>query len=526
MSARQHTSLYLLKNNALALIDQEFDGKQKHNLTGELDGFFYLFHDAPTPPAWAVTFYELTGSELTPAFETQHPGALLIIKYKGYDFLFSFGNAWNKIKINWYHSNFGKKIALNSIPNDQLSSLKMEQVLARWHIATETAPNPTKLQSFGVQAGRDLVHGIEGKPAAALLEAFGSKIKGFSALGFKMAFSNIKDTLDHTIAQYQSSNYKNIWPELDYISQLTDQALVQQLDALLELKLASPQSLAILLSVPNLKDQDANIPSAYWIGRIKRVKNSGITTSPSLYINAWLSLCTSKRQTPTVSYAKETSVHLFDDAMDEIGLTNVYNCFCDEEGLNGRQYILSGGVWYGIELNFISQTNVILNRIVTTRFPLTRWNGSDLEGAYNEQCCTPVNGLICMDAKNIHYGGGQSKFEFCDIWDPNNNVLYFVKNVSSSAHFSHLAEQIRRTLELLFSSDQSFRDQLINKINAEYPNADTAWLKQRAVPGTVKLCMVSMGRHFNQFPFFAKCSLAKLVNEIGINGHEIEFFEA
>ncbi|MBC7698079.1 MAG: TIGR04141 family sporadically distributed protein, partial [Bacteroidia bacterium] len=369
-------------------------------------------------------------------------------------------------------------------------------------------------------------HGIEGKPADALLSVLGSSIKGFSALGFKALFVDIKNTLDHVIAQYQSSSYKNIWPELDYITQLNDQTTIDHLHTLLNAKLITVQAKAILLSAPNLKNPDAGIASSYWIGRIRAITNGGIVTSPSLYIGAWLNLCSQKKQIPTAFIAKKTPVHMFDESSNEIGLTNIYNCVCDEEGHNGKQYILSGGIWYEIELNFIKETNRVITKILTSQFPIDKWDGIDDEGIYNKKCCDTNNRLLCMDAKNIHYGGGQSKFEFCDIWDPHNNIIYFVKNITSSSQFSHLAEQIRRTVELLFSSDQHFRDELIKKINTHHKTANTTWLKQRSTPGSIKLCMVSMGKHYNSFPFFAKCSLAKLIKELGTNGHELEYFQA
>jgi uncharacterized protein (TIGR04141 family) len=40
-------------------------------------------------------------------------------------------------------------------------------------------------------------------------------------------------------------------------------------------------------------------------------------------------------------------------------------------------------------------------------------------------------------------------------------TLYFAKIASRSSGMSHLLEQVRRTTELLFGQDQSYRDELI-----------------------------------------------------------------
>jgi uncharacterized protein (TIGR04141 family) len=58
-------------------------------------------------------------------------------------------------------------------------------------------------------------------------------------------------------------------------------------------------------------------------------------------------------------------------------------------------------------------------------------------------------GFLSFDAKNIMFGGGQSKFEFCDILHMKSKTLFFAKIPSKSSGISHLVERVRRTLELL-----------------------------------------------------------------------------
>jgi uncharacterized protein (TIGR04141 family) len=58
------------------------------------------------------------------------------------------------------------------------------------------------------------------------------------------------------------------------------------------------------------------------------------------------------------------------------------------------------------------------------------------------------------------YGGNQSKFEFCDLLYMQSKTMYFPKIASKSSGMSHLVEQVRRTTELLFSADGTYRQAL------------------------------------------------------------------
>ena len=112
-----------------------------------------------------------------------------------------------------------------------------------------------------------------------------------------------------------------------------------------------------------------------------------------------------------------------------------------------------------------------------------------------------------------------------DFMDPKNRVLFFAKIASKSSGMSHLVEQVRRTSELLFSTDPSFRKELTTKIKKLYPKADTSWLNVRPKPGEWNLCFVSLGRSKDNLPFFAKCSLVKICDDLRSRGHEVSFID-
>jgi len=116
-------------------------------------------------------------------------------------------------------------------------------------------------------------------------------------------------------------------------------------------------------------------------------------------------------------------------------------------------------------------------------------------------------------------------FEFCDFVDMKTRSLCFAKLVSRSSGMSHLVEQVRRTTELLFDTDGSYRRKLSEVFKVQHPSADTTWLGSRPRNWAWSLCLVSLGRPAKDLPFFAKCALWKLHRDLIARGHEVFFVQ-
>ena len=185
----------------------------------------------------------------------------------------------------------------------------------------------------------------------------------------------------------------------------------------------------------------------------------------------------------TVAEAKSTRIHLMDEYKEEIKAYNVFQCFGYELALGGQQYVLSSGVWYEVVASFLSKINNTANAIPNPKTKLVFWNPGESEGQYNLRCAAE-RGFLFFDAQNVLFGGGQSKFEFCDFLDLKAKTLFFAKITSRSSGMSHLVEQVRRTAELLFSTDDGFRKELVKVFSKYHPSIDTAWLDSRPRNGT------------------------------------------
>jgi uncharacterized protein (TIGR04141 family) len=247
-------------------------------------------------------------------------------------------------------------------------------------------------------------------------------------------------------------------------------------------------------------------------------------STPYLTFDGWLNFLAREKLPTNLSQAKTTKVHILDDSKTELKNCSIYDCFGYEISQGSATYVLSSGIWYEVTSDFVERINKTIKSIPWPGTTLPGWNPGHSEAQYNSECAK-LSGFLNCDAKNLHYGGGQSKFEFCDVLHPKSRTLYFAKIVSRSTGMSHLTEQVRRTAELLFSADNNYRKKLAGMFKKYHPTADVTWLKSRPRQGDWNLCMVSLGKKAENLPFFAKCGLAKTYKDLIQQGHTVTFID-
>ena len=512
-------TIFLLRvDQAATFQEKQVTGKTVHPLSAPLDGEFIPVISAGGEPAWVGEIRTLTQSDLSSPMRSQSPGGLLVVRRSSRTFVLTFGHAWQKLEDEWLERDFGRRVALNSVRPSNLIELRAEQVFARWHVASERAPRASSVKEFGVEFDRDLVAAIEGVPTS---KSLGLAIRGGTNLRVNLPLSKLGTVLDEVFLLYESDAYKKEWPEIDNITPVRDETLISQLDAQLDadLKSGAAEKKIVLFTPAHRRDELAVVDS-YVFGRMTKSP----AASPYLMVSSWLNYLEKHKQSVSVAAARKSPVHLLDGNKEEIKVWTIYDCIGYEVSISGRPFVLSSGTWYEVVQDFLSRINALVKSIKPPKDHLVPWNQTELEGAYNLRCAKDKK-LQHFDAKSINFGGGQSKFEFCDLADGTGRVLYFVKICSKSSGMSHLLEQARRTAELLFSGDDAYRKKLTRVFEKHHPKVDRTWLKSRPRNGEWQLCLVSLGRPASQLPFFSRCGLARFHNELSQRGHDVRFLD-
>jgi uncharacterized protein (TIGR04141 family) len=441
-------TFYLLKPDMVATFQTKVkEGRVVLPLAEPLEGEFIVFPPSAGEPAWVdVVRSALQVPPALTALNAQSPAGLLVIKRDKDTFVVSFGHAWQKLDDPWLEPDFGLRVALNSIPPNKIVEIRAEQVFANWHIASERAPRATFVHDFGVEFDRDLVATLDGIPSNSSI--LGEHLRGGTNVHVKTPFSKLGDILDKTGSLFRSNAYKKRWPEIANVNTVRDPGVIDKLDQHLDAEFESGEAekKLVLFTPAHRHNEDLQLAHSYVYGRM----SAKAASRPYLMVGSWLDYLRGKEKAPSTAEAKETPIHFLDDGKEEIKSYRVYDCFGYELSLNGRPYILSSGAWYEVKADFLSLVNeYVTKQIKAPSVALPDWNGEEDEGDYNTRC-GKMPPFLHFDCKNIMYGGGQSRFEFCDFMHRKSQTLFFAKIASKSSGMSHLVEQVRRTAELLF----------------------------------------------------------------------------
>lgn len=510
-------TIYLLKKDQVAAFDERFPpgAAGAIALAAGLDGRFIPIPSAPRLPRWVVGITPLLATTGGFSLLAQSPSGLLVLARAGRTFIVSFGHAWQQLEDDWLERDFGRRIALNLMAADGLLEIRAEQVFAKWHVASERSPKATTVDEFGVQFDRDLVGAVEGVPKD---ESLGSTIRGATSLRLRLLPSDLVGFLDKAEHRFQSNAYKKHWPDIDNLIPVKSTALIDKLEAKLDQDLGSAAARKrIAMFTPMFRRDEAITADSYVYGRLA----ASSATTPYLAIESWVNKLSAKGLSPSVVEARNTAVHLLDSAGEELKGCSAFQCFGYETELSGHQYVLSSGTWYEAAEDFWERVNREIAKLDAPSIALPPWNHTDNEDVYNASCAGPD--LLLFDRTKIWYGGGKSQFEFCDLFHAGGKVLIFAKVPSKSSGMSHLVEQVRRTSELLFSTDGAYRKALKNVFKKYHGGADRDWLDARPYNGEWEFCLISLGRGAKDLPFFAKCSLMNLNGALRERGHRVSF---
>jgi uncharacterized protein (TIGR04141 family) len=192
----------------------------------------------------------------------------------------------------------------------------------------------------------------------------------------------------------------------------------------------------------------------------------------------------------------------------------IYNCLNAEVDKNKRKYFLGNGKWFEVNTSFVQEVDQAFKRIRKNSIKLPDYNHNN-ENEYNKVVAQKLKGA-CLDAKNLVYGGNQSKIEFCDVLTKDRNLLY-IKRYAGSSVLSHLFNQVVVSGDLL-ASDEKFRRKVKQQIIPQNLKSIIPLLKLE--PRKYKIIYVIIGKSGRaanvNVPFFSKITLLyKVPHPIG-----------
>lgn len=489
-------------NIFLIKLDFDYDSiipsvdKLKHlnfSLEGGENADFYTKTDDPTKPAWSDFFNGFDAKELIG--ETSSPSALLLLTVDNRVYAITFGFGRYFLSHESYEKMFGMKVVLNSV--EKVVSIDKKAFDAISSRSRIQSVRETSVLQFGIDIDRDILKGIKGKPIDRTL---GSTMNGSDALTVNVNtnLNSLPKLLPEYCEKFLDDSYKKSeFAFVDDIKFVSNKSTITELDEKFIQRLLDEDIKDIEMSIPDIVDYEIYSEFSY----------STKSTVNSLQVLSFLDSMKIPTYGLSTKRLKDKKIFAVDSSGERQVYWSAYKCFYVETELKDKQYILTDGIWYEANKDFISKLDTYVSQIPISNREFPDYDDNN-ELEYNTRAGKAL-GMVLFDQELIYIDYG--KIEFCDLYS-NNKEMIHVKRGSNSSSLSHLFAQGLVSCET-FLQDQPFRE----KVNEKLPNnlkLKNVNRKPVSSDYTVVFGIVSKKEQAIDLPFFSKVNLRRACRQI------------
>jgi uncharacterized protein (TIGR04141 family) len=455
-------------------------------------GKLYVQRNAPRPPPWARFFKNyLPTSQLGLVASS---GAVLLMKASEKMFAITFGQGRHLLNADSWEERFGLRVALNSVGEGNLRSIDKRTFDAISRHSREQASREADARDFDFDIEQDLLRAITGTPTRSEL---GRRMSGMDALHIAVPtdIDSLSDLLSAYYEKYLDESYRQTFPWVDQITEISSRALVDELDEAVIQRISTGDMDSIWMAVPEVIQWE-RVEGFRWPGRRSPQHHD-------VHLQGFLDSLPNL-QSLSKKALKQRKVECIDEDGRRTESWQAYRCLHVEMDRDGDSYLLSGGKWYRLTRDFVQEVNEAFSRLPRYKHNLPPYEDST-EGAYNERVAkSDPDRYVLMDRKDIPYGGGHGQVEFCDILVDGRDILH-VKRYGASSVLSHLFSQALVSGEL-FQTDPEFRRRVNERLPERHRFEKT---DPRPDPDRfhVVFCVISDVPGDLTLPFFSRLNL-------------------
>jgi uncharacterized protein (TIGR04141 family) len=409
-------------------------------------GDLYVERRRPQPPRWTRFFKGyLDPRQLG---QVASAAAVLLLKARERLFAITFGHGRHLLDPDAWEERFGLRVALNSIGEKNVRSIDKRTFDSISRHSREQASREASARDFQLDVEQDLLRAITGTPTDSDL---GRRMSGMDALhaAIPADIESLRDLVSLYLDKYLDTSYLSAFPWVDHIAEISKRTIVDQLDSLVVEKIAVGDVNGIWMAVPEPIDWQG-VDGFQWSGRQQPLHHD-------IHLDGFLaSVPEVDSITPkTLRQRKVTSLN--DDGL-ALASWQAYRCLHAQLDHEGDTFLLSGGKWYRLTRDFVTDVNEAYRRIPRYEHPLPEYDDAS-ETAYNKRVAEgdPARYAL-LDARELGYGGGRSSVEFCDLFvnGQDGHDIVHIKRYGASSLLSHLFSQGLISGEI-FQTDPDFR---------------------------------------------------------------------
>jgi uncharacterized protein (TIGR04141 family) len=489
---------------------------------GQLGTLYIRKPLSETVPDWVnLVSANLANPSTATKWKNKSVSALLIRSVNDRQFAIAFGHGRHMLDPSVIEHRFGIKVALNSIEPTSISSIDRQTFDAAPKLSRTQTIKPAAVSDYGINTDQDLLRGVVGKVKPEFEKKLGSMIAGMDSLKTAVTASlhEIDAVLEAALSRSASKDYlaspdnrPSPFAWVDNLEAVSDPAMIEELDEALWDAFSSQSPDVMWLAIPEIVNWEAISGFAYtnqqWRDNelVNRLDIAGLkATLP---------------EDASLRTLKQRVIHMVMNADGTSRPYSIYKCLYAElkNKVTHVLHILNAGNWYKVDPSFEKSVTKHFNSLPKVAFapPFIPYNHRN-EGEYNQAVCSHVfSPYKLLDRKLIHFGGGHSSIEVCDLYLANSSSaqghLVHVKRGRDSASLSHLFAQGLVSSTLL-ASEPTF----VKEVNKQL-------LKQKATVFPTKVPTAHYDVVFAiidgdasktlDIPFFSKVSLQNCTRSI------------
>ena len=493
-------------------------------------------------PSWLKFASELMNQNLElPTTESNSSfSAGLFIKIKNIQYLLCFGRKKNIFLDNIaYKSNFGFRVVANLLEKSNINLVKSTSIQGKHLKKTGILSKGGSIGDFNIDHLNEIINTL----GCTLFYSDKSKmsISGNDSLKIKLStnYRTIVEFLDFLFKMYNDQSYKQKYPWIDLIAEISDLSFTNILyNELFEdiyhnkgafelsisennLDITQMEELSIFTNIKN-----GSVFSFYALASVFQEKIQEITYPDFL-----------KSSKQNKNFLSIRYKHSETGRYREIPFLNniIYKC-----EFQNKHCILLEGKWYEINNNVEPKINILFEKHLTTQYSDPNYSTIDndisLRNASNEEKYNIALNKrfqgILMDKVNINVIQQYSKFEVFDFC--HNNNIFHVKIYSGSSTLSHLFNQGHHSA-LLLQNDKKIAEKILKKIKKANPDKQLPlWIEKlgKKEIETTKLTvsfLISQNNDNNPYslmniPLFSKISFLKAKSRLESYGYKVFLF--
>ncbi|MFC0623177.1 DUF6119 family protein [Kribbella deserti] len=444
-------TIYLLRNGAVADQSVLRSKATVTNLSFRVDdpkirNAFFLQGESVVPK-WLKDLESLVVANSSSAeYERASLGAVVLVESGDRVVAVTFGTGFLAIEPSWIERGFGLRVVANGVSARRLRGVQTRVIASNSRDQYTLLPVDGELADLRIEVDEDWLRQMSGK---ATDQDFASTIAGADSLRIavpKFDLSRLSSKIDKVLEIYSLDDYKEHFSFLDQIVPLDkSNPVVEVLDNAVG-ELLRDGSTDVSFAPPDPFDMEALDHYELVLGHKDRYSIPDVDHTSVIEAIDALS--------PEKSPLEDVMVYAVDADGSAIQRGSRLKAYARAEvSHEGNNYLLSSGLWFEVEKNFVKKINADLSDVedITNDLNLPPWVSEFLkedekdktkEGSYN--IITAEDRKYALLDKNLVVFSQYERLEICDLLTPDAELLC-VKAATDSSSLSHLVAQVENS---------------------------------------------------------------------------------